>query len=321
MQTIKKEKVDVEVSKPKRKKESEAVKSLKKNYVLYLFLIVPIIYFLVIKYIPMLGNVLAFRRYRPGGSYFGVEWVGFQYFEQFLSDPAFWDVFMNTVILSFSTLLITFPLPIIFALMLNEIEFKRFKKVTQSLTIIPKFLSTVVVVMMINALLSPSTGIINHLIESFGGEAVYFLNEPQWFRFIYIVSDIWQFLGWNSIIYMAVLTSADQDQYEAAMVDGANKFQQVRHVTIPMLLPTIAINLIIAVGNVLNLGFEKILLLYTPTTYATADVVQTFAYRIGLMGNNFSYGTAVGLFQGVICLALLWITNKITNKYWQCGLW
>ena len=320
MQTVEKKNTEM-VKKPKTKKDSEMVKSFKKNYVLYLFLILPILYFLIIKYIPMFGNVLAFRSYRPGGNYFGEAWEGFKYFKMFLEDPAFWKVFWNTVVLSFSTLIITFPLPIIFALLLNEIEFKRFKKIAQSLTIIPKFLSTVVVVMMINALLSPSTGVVNHIIELFGGEGIYFLNEPQWFRFIYIVSDIWQFLGWNSIIYMAVLTSADQNQYEAAMVDGANKLQQVRHVTIPMLLPTIAINLIIAVGNVLNLGFEKILLLYTPTTYATADVVQTFAYRIGLMGNNFSYGTAVGLFQGVICLTLLWITNKITNKYWECGLW
>ncbi len=320
MQTVEKKNTEV-VNKPKTKKDSEMVKSFKKNYVLYLFLILPVIYFVVFKYIPMFGNVLAFRTYRPGGSYFGETWVGLTYFKMFLDDPAFWKVFMNTVILSFSTLIITFPLPIIFALLLNEIEFKSFKKIAQSLTIIPKFLSTVVVVMMINALLSPSTGVINHIIELFGGKGIYFLNEPQWFRFIYIVSDVWQFLGWNSIIYMAVLTSADQNQYEAAMVDGANKLQQVRHVTIPMLLPTIAINLIIAVGNVLNLGFEKILLLYTPTTYATADVVQTFSYRIGLLGNNFSYGTAIGLFQGIICLTLLWITNKITNKYWECGLW
>ncbi len=320
METVKKENINLS-KKPKIKNDSEMVKSFKKNYVLYLFLIIPVLYFLIIKYIPMFGNVLAFRTYRPGGSYFGEQWVGLQYFKMFLEDPAFWKVFGNTVILSFTTLAITFPLPIIFALLLNEIEFKRFKKISQSITIIPKFLSTVVVVMMVKALLSPSSGIINEIIGLFGGEGIYFLNKPEWFRCIYIASDIWQFLGWNSIIYMAVLTSADQSQYEAAMVDGANKFQQIIHVTIPLLLPTIAINLIISVGNVLNLGFEKILLLYTPTTYATADVVQTFAYRIGLLGNNFSYGTAVGLFQGIICLVLLWITNRITNKYWECGLW
>lgn len=303
------------------KKEYSLAKSFKKNYVLYIFLILPVLYFAIFKYIPMFGNIIAFRKYVPGQSYFGVQWEGFKYFKMFLEDPAFWSVFKNTIVLSLATLIITFPLPIIFSLLLNEIEYKGVKKGVQSLTIIPKFLSTVVVVMIVNTLLSPSTGVVNIIIEKLGGDPIYFLNEATWFRTIYIVSEIWQFLGWNSIIYMAVLASADQDQYEAAMVDGANKFQQIRHVTIPMLLPTIAINLIIAVGNVLNLGFEKILLLYSPTTYATADVVQTFAYRIGLMGNNFSYGTAVGLFQGIICLALLWVTNRITNKYWECGLW
>ena len=296
-------------------------KSFRKNYTLYLFLLLPVLYFIVFKYIPMLGNAIAFRKYVPGQSYFGVKWEGFKYFEMFLHDPQFWSAFKNTLVLSFTTLLITFPLPIIFSLLLNEIEGKYFKKVAQSITIIPKFLSTVVVIMIINTLLSPSNGIVNMILEKIGVGSIYFLNEASWFRPVYIVSEIWQFLGWNSIIYMAVLSSADQQQYEAAMVDGANRFKQTIHVTLPVLLPTIAINLIIAVGNVLILGFEKILLMYTPTTYVTSDVIQTFVYRIGLMGNNFSYGTAVGLFQSVISLLLLWITNKITNKYWECGLW
>ena len=198
---------------------------------------------------------------------------------------------------------------------------KKVKKVVQSLTIVPRFLSVVVVVAMMNALLSPSTGIVNTIIEKLGGEAIYFMNEPFWFRIIYIISELWQFLGWNSIIYMAVLSSADQEQYEAAMVDGAGKIKQAIHITLPMMLPTIAINLIIALGNILNIGFEKVLLMYTPTTYETADIIQTFVYRVGLMNANYSYGTAVGLFQGVISLSLLWAANRITNKRWGCGLW
>lgn len=299
---------------------SKLKKSLKKNLTLYLFLVLPVIYFIVIKYIPMTGTAIAFRKFVIGQSYYGVKFEGLKYFKMFLNDPQFWAAFKNTIILSFSTLAITFPLPIIFALLLNEIEGKYFKKLVQSVTIIPKFLSIVVVVMILNSLLSPSTGIINMILQKFGHESIYFMNEPGWFRTIYIVSQVWQMMGWDSIIYMAVLSSADQEQYEAAMVDGANRWKQTIHITLPILLPTVAINLTIKVGNLLHLGYEKILLMYTPTTYETADVIQTFVYRIGLMGNNYSYGTAVGLFQGVIGLMLLGITNWLTNKLWDCGL-
>ena len=295
--------------------------SMKKNTTLYIFLILPIIYFVVFKYIPMFGNIIAFRKDGPGHSYFGVSWEGFRYFEMFLKDEAFWNAFKNTVVLSGISLLICFPIPIIFSLLLNELMQKKFKKVVQSVTIIPRFLSVVVVVAMMNAMLSPSTGIVNRIIEYFGGEAIYFMNDPFWFRIIYICSELWQFVGWNSIIYMAVLSSADQEQYEAAMVDGAGKIKQAIHITLPIMLPTIAINLIISLGNILNIGFEKVLLMYTPTTYETADIIQTLVYRIGLMGANYSYGTAVGLFQGVISLTLLWMANRITNKRWECGLW
>ena len=306
---------------PFRVQTAELGKSIRNNKTLYLFLLLPIVYFIIFKYVPMFGNIIAFRKYVPGQSYFGVSWEGFRYFEMFLKDEAFWSVFKNTVILSGLSLLICFPIPILFSLLLNEIMKKKVKKVVQSLTIVPRFLSVVVVVAMMNALLSPSTGIVNTIIEKLGGEAVYFMNEPFWFRIIYIISELWQFLGWNSIIYMAVLSSADQEQYEAAMVDGAGKIKQAIHITLPMMLPTIAINLIIALGNILNIGFEKVLLMYTPTTYETADIIQTFVYRVGLMNANYSYGTAVGLFQGVISLSLLWAANRITNKRWGCGLW
>lgn len=306
---------------PFRVQTAELGKSIRNNKTLYLFLLLPIVYFIIFKYVPMFGNIIAFRKYVPGQSYFGVSWEGFRYFEMFLKDEAFWSVFKNTVILSGLSLLICFPIPILFSLLLNEIMQKKVKKVVQSLTIVPRFLSVVVVVAMMNALLSPSTGIVNTIIEKLGGEAIYFMNEPFWFRIIYIISELWQFLGWNSIIYMAVLSSADQEQYEAAMVDGAGKIKQAIHITLPMMLPTIAINLIIALGNILNIGFEKVLLMYTPTTYETADIIQTFVYRVGLMNANYSYGTAVGLFQGVISLSLLWAANRITNKRWGCGLW
>jgi len=292
-----------------------------KNYAMYLFLILPIAYFIIFKYIPMSGNIIAFRKFIPGKGYFGTEWKGLYYFKQFIFDANFWDKFFNTIILSLCTLLFAFPMPIIFALLLNEIGNSKFKKTVQSLAILPKFLSTVVVVMIINTILSPSVGIINLLIEKIGGEPVYFVQQSKWFIPIYIISELWQFMGWNSIIYMAVLSSADKSQYEAAMVDGANRWKQTKYITLPLLLPTIAINLAIAVGLVLNVAFEKVLLLYLPETYDVADVIATYVYRIGLRKRAYSYGTAISLFQAVIGLVLLWLTNKITNKKWNVGLW
>ena len=304
----------------KVKKESWAV-NIKNNIVLYAFLVLPVLYFIIFKFIPMFGNIIAFRKYRPGGSYLGEGEFTLRYFQMFLSDGTFWGVFQSTVILSILVLLITFPLPIIFSLLLNEIGGKKFKKAVQSITIIPKFLSVVVVIMIFNSLLSPSTGIVNHIITTLGGKEIFFMNDAAWFRTIYIVTEVWQFLGWNSIIYMAVLASADFEQYEAAMVDGANRWKQTIHITIPVMLPTIAINLVMAVGTVINLGFEKNLLLYQPNTAEVSDVIQTFVFRIGLLGKNYSYATAVGLFQAVISLTMLWIANKLVNKYWGCGLW
>ncbi len=295
--------------------------SFRKNKVMYAFLILPTIYFIVFKYVPMFGNIIAFRKYVPGGSILGQGEFTLRYFKLFLGDPAFWAVFRNTITLSGLVLLFTFPLPIIFALMLNEIENTYFKKTVQTLTIIPKFLSIVVAVMMVNMLLSPSVGIVNHIITYLGGKEIFFMNEASWFHFIYVASELWQFLGWNSIIYMAVLASADKQQYEAAMVDGANRWKQTIHVTLPTMLPTIAINFIIAIGCVLNLSFEKNLLLYKGNIAETADVIQTFVYRMGLLNKNYSYATAVGLFQAVISLSMLFIANKIINKYWDCGLW
>ena len=296
-------------------------KNFKENKVLYLFLVLPIVYFILFKYVPMFGNIIAFRKYRIGGSYWGTGDFTFRYFKMFLSDPNFWSVFLNTIVLSSLVLLITFPLPIIFSLMLNEIMLNRFKKFVQSVAIIPKFFSIIVVVMLFNAILSPSTGIVNEVIENLGGNRIFFMNDEDWFRFIYIFSEIWQFLGWNSIIYMAVLASADLQLYEAAMIDGAGKWKQTLHITLPLLLPTVAINFIISIGTVLSLSFEKNLLLFKPNIAEKADVIQTFVYRMGLLDKNYSYATAVGLFQAVISLSLLWVANKLVNKKWDLGLW
>ncbi|MFI3238455.1 MAG: ABC transporter permease subunit [Lachnospiraceae bacterium] len=300
---------------------AEFIMSFKKNYVLYAFMVLPFLYFLLFKYVPMTGNIIAVRKYVTGGNYFGEQWSGFKYFKMFLTDNYFWTVFQNTIILSVMVLLITFPLPIIFSLLLNEIGNAKYKKVIQSITIIPKFLSIIVVVMIFNTVLSPSSGSFNVLLNNLGIESIYFMNSSFWFRPVYIFMDIWQFMGWNSIIYMAVLAGADPEQYEAAMMDGANRLQQTIHITLPVMLPTISINFIISVGNILNLGFEKVLLIYTPTTYDTSDIIQTYVYRMGLLNSNYSYATAVGLFQALIGLTLLYISNKVVNKLWDTGLW
>lgn len=305
----------------KLSKISQFTKSYRRNYQLYWLLLLPIVYFIMFRYLPMYGIILSFRKYVPMKSAFGVEWIGFKYFKHFLTDKTFWNVFKNTFVLSSLALVIGFPLPIIFALALNEVRGRWLKKFIQTVSYLPKFLSIIIVVLMINTLLSPSTGIINSIIKAFGGDPIHFIREISWFRTIYIVSDIWQFMGWNAILYIAALSSVDEQLYEAARLDGANRWQQTWNVTIPGIMPTIVITFILAVGQMLNAGFEKILLLYSPGIYDVADVIQTYVYRIGLEGRNFSYATAVGLFQSIISLIFLWVTNKGAQKYSDTSLW
>ena len=302
-------------------KRERLIKEMKKNYLLYLLLILPVIYFIVFKYIPMYGIILAFRQHFPGKSMFGEHWVGLKYFRLFMGDATFWNVFKNTILLSVFNLAIGFPIPIIFALMLNEIRSGGHKRFVQTVSYLPKFFSTVVVVGMIKSLLSPSTGIINEIIANFGYEKIFFVNEASWFRAIYIASDVWQFMGWNAILYIAALANVDIQQYEAAIIDGANRWQQTIYVTIPGITPTIIICFTLAVGQMLQIGFEKVLLLYTPSIYSTADILQTYVFRMGLELGNFSYSTAVGLFQAVISLTLLWFTNYLARTYTEYSLW
>ncbi len=294
---------------------------LKKYGLLYCLIILPIVYLVLFKYVPMYGIVLAFRQHYPGRAIFGEHWVGLKYFKMFLTDNTFWKVFKNTLLLSIFNLIISFPIPIIFALMLNEIKSKNSKKFIQTVSYLPRFFSTVVVVGIIKSLLSPSTGIVNEVIQFFTGDKILFLSEPGWFRTIYIFSDVWQFMGWNAILYIAALSGIDNQQYEAAMIDGANRWKQTIHITIPGIMPTIIICFTLAVGNMLMIGFEKVLLLYSPIIYSTADILQTFVFRMGIDQGHFSYSTAVGLFQSLISLVLLWTTNWFARKYTDYSLW
>lgn len=301
--------------------KEQMIRQFKKDKVLYILLAIPIIYFIVFKYIPMSGIVLAFRKYDVGGSMFGSEWVGLKYFTMFLNDPYFWKVLKNTFVLSFTSLLIGFPIPIILALMLNEVQSPMLKRSVQTISYLPKFFSTVVVVSMISIMLSPSSGVVNSFLANFGIEEIYFLKEIEWFRPVYIISEVWQFTGWNAILYIAALTNIDPQLYEAAAIDGANRWTRMLKVTIPGIMPTIAITLILSTGSILSVGFEKVLLLYNNSTMEVADVIQTYVYRMGIISSNYSYSTAVGLFQAVINLALISLVNYVAKKTTDTGLW
>lgn len=288
---------------------------LKRYWQLYVMMILPILYFVIFKYAPMFGNILAFRRYRPGMSAFGTDWVNFRYFKMFFKDPAFWSAFRNTLTISFTNLLVNFPLPIIFAILLNEVRHPRFKKLVQTVSYMPRFISTVVVIAILGEILSPSSGLLNIFLNKvFGMDPIYFMNEPQYFRTLYILTDTWQFMGWTAIIYLAAITGVNSDLFEAAEIDGANRFQRIIYVTIPSILPTIMVMLILDVGRLLNVGFEKVLLMYTPNNAGVSDVINTLVYRLGILTQNYSYATAIGLFSGVIGVVLVSFSNKLSKK-------
>lgn len=282
---------------------------------LYAMLLLPVIYFVIFKYVPMIGNILAFRRYRPGLGPYGTEWAGLRYFERFLGDRAFWQAFSNTLILSLLNLLVNFPIPIIFAVMLNEVRHLRFKKLVQTVSYMPRFISTVVVIAIMGELLSPSSGLLNiFLHNALGMEPIYFMNEPQYFRALYVLTDTWQFTGWTAIIYLAAITGISSDLFEAATIDGATRFQQIIYVTIPSIMPTIMVMFILNMGRLLSLGFEKVLLMYTPSNSSVSDIIDTLVYRTGLANQNYSYATAVGLFSGVIGVVLVSLSNFLSRK-------
>ncbi|MCE4051373.1 MULTISPECIES: ABC transporter permease subunit [Bacillaceae] len=306
--------------KTKKSKIKISLIAIRKDWQLYSLLILPIIYLLIFKYGPMLGNVIAFRRYMPGGKVYGEEWVGLYYFKMFINDPVFWNVFKNTFILGGLTLLFCFPMPILFALLLNEIKSTKFKRFVQTASYLPHFLSIVIIAGMILQL-TALNGSINSIVEFFTGEKVNFIQSAEWFRTIYISSEIWQGMGWGAILYLAALTTIDQSLYEAAKIDGANRWKQTLHITIPGILPTIVTLLILNTGSFLAIGFEKILLLYNPLTYETSDVISTYLYRVGLESNNFSYATAIGLFESIIGLVLVLTANSISRKLTERSLW
>lgn len=295
-------------------------KDLKKNYGLYLMLLPVLIYYILFHYMPMYGAQIAFKDYDMVRGILGSPWVGFKHFESFFNSYYFTRLLTNTLLISFYDILFGFPAPIILALLINEIHVNWFKKTVQTISYLPHFISTVVICGMIIDFMS-STGVVNQVRQMFGLESIAFLSFPEYFRPIYIGTNVWQQVGWGSIIYLASISNIDQQLYEAATIDGAGRFRQIWSVTIPGILPMVVIMLILRCGNLMTLGAEKILLLYNPSTYSTADVISTFVYRKGLLEGSYSYSTAIGLFNSVINFIILVSVNKISRKVSDNSLW
>ncbi len=295
-------------------KKSRFLGALYRDRYLYLLIAPMIIWTFLFKYKPLYSLQIAFKDYNLYKGINASPWVGFEHFETFFTGPYFLRTLSNTFILNAVILVIGFPVPIILALLINEVRSKGFKKWIQTATYLPHFISAVVIAGIVINFLSPSSGVVNLILERFGLEKIYFLIKPEYFRGIFVSMNIWQEAGFNSIVFLAALSSIDIQQYEAARIDGANKWKQVLHVTIPGIMPTIMIMLIIRIGNLLNLSFEKIILLYNPSTYETADVLSTFVYRTGLVNAQYDLGAAIGLFEALVAFVLVFGANRLSKK-------
>ena len=295
-------------------------KDFKLNKALYIMVLPVIAYFIIFKYGPMYGALIAFKNFSPGLGIMESPWIGFDHFMKFFENVYFWRVLKNTLLLSIYSILWGFPAPIILALLLNDVKNKKFKKSVQTITYLPHFISLVVIIGLLKSF-AETNGLINDFLVLFNVERKPLLMQPEYFRTMYIASNIWQQIGWSSIIYLATLSNIDNNLYEAAYIDGANKWRQTIHVTLPGISSTIIILLILRIGRLLSIGYEKIILMYNPAIYETSDVISTYVYRMGLLNFNWSYSTAVGLFNSVLNFTLLIIANKLSRKYSETSLW
>ncbi|RIX49333.1 sugar ABC transporter permease [Paenibacillus nanensis] len=280
-----------------------------------------LVFYIVFRYGPLYGLIIAFKDYSVFRGIMDSPWVGFEYFEKFFNAPEFWQLFRNTFLLGFLTLVFSFPFPILLAVLLNEVRVAWFKKGVQTASYLPTFLSVVIISSMIIDFLSPTNGVVNKVLNMFGVESKYFLIDADWFRPIYILSEIWTNSGYESIVYLAAIAGISPTLYEAAKVDGASRFRMMFNVTLPSIMPTILIMLILKTGQMITIGYEKVLLLYNTMTYEVADVFSTFVYRKGLLANDYSYGAAVGLFEAFVAMALLLISNYVSKRLGGNGLW
>ena len=302
-------------------KEAHFLKHLLRNKLLYILLLPGMLFFIIFNYLPMYGIVIAFMDFNVIKGIWGSQWVGISNFIELFSYSEFYNVLKNSLLINIYRLIWGFPAPIIVALMLNEIRRIRYKRVIQSLLYLPHFISWVVIAGIVYNFLSPSGGLVNVIIEMLGGKPVAFLQRPEYFRSIIVISDIWKEVGWGSIIYLAAMAGISSELYEASIIDGASRFQRILFVTIPGISTTIIVLFTLRMGSLLRNGFEQIFLLYNSLVYDVADVFETYTYRVGLMQGSYSFATAVGIFQSVIGLILILFTNKMAKKYGEGGLW
>lgn len=291
-----------------------------KNRFLFLLFVPVIIHFVVFKYVPMYGVLIAFQKYNikdPAKSI----WIGFENFRKMFAGISFMEVLRNTLVISFYKVVLGFPIPIIFALMLNEIKSAKFKKITQTLSYLPHFVSWVVLAGIFIEFFSPSRGPVNYLINMLTGNTVYFLGDKNYFRFTLVITHIWKTVGWSSIVYVSALSGIDVEQYEAAFVDGASRFKRAIYITLPGLIPVITIMFIFAMGNIIDDDFDQIFNLYSPAVYEVGDVISTYVYRKGIQSMEYGFSTAVGLFKNIIAFILVVSTNMTTRKFSEYGIW
>lgn len=302
---------------------SKAKKSFRRHWQLYLIMLPALLYFFVFRYIPMASAVIAFKDYNVIQGVWGSPWVGFKYFDLFFGNPVFWTLIKNTLGLSLYALIVGFPIPIILAICLNEVRDGFFKRFTQLVTYAPYFISTVILVSMTMLLLSPRLGVVNIGLQAIGQPQINFLGRPDLFPSIYVWSGVWQFSGYAAIVYLAALAGIDPQLHDAARVDGASRIQKILHVDIPGIMPVILVILVLNAGSLLAVGFEKVFLLQNPLNLATSEVISTYVYKIGLLNANFSFATAVGLFNSVVNMILLVLVNALVKRASDsgAGLW
>lgn len=292
----------------------------RKNKCIYLMAIPVILFYALFCYLPMVGIVIAFQDFSPAKGIWGSDWVFLDNFINFFTDYQFPRLLANTLLLSGGLILFGFPIPIILALLINELHWQKYKRVIQTVSYLPHFISLVVICSLITEFTS-SSGLFNQILSLFGVEPSTWLMNPKLFKPIFIISDIWQHCGWSSIVYLAALSSIDPGLYEAATIDGAGRFKQLLHVTLPALIPTITILFIMRIGNVMSLGYEKVILLYNPLNMESADIISSFAYRKGILDMDYGFSTAVGLFNSVVNFGFLWLANTFSKKMTENSLW
>lgn len=297
------------------------IEDLRKDWQLYLLLLPMIAWFLIFLYKPMEGLQIAFKDFSPFRGIAGSPWVGMENFRTLLEDQIFIRAFFNTIVISGLGLLFAFPVPIILAVMFNELQNEVGRRFSQTIVYLPHFISVVIVAGIVINVLSPTTGVVNLILSALGFERIYFLTQPEWFRTVFIGSNIWKEAGFESIVYLAAIAGISPTLYESARVDGASRWQMMWRITFPCILPTIIIMLIIRIGNLVEVGFEYIILLYQPATYSTADVVSTYVYRTGLQGTQYDVATAAGLFNAIIAFALVFTANRLSRKVSSTSLW